>query len=298
MKVLVTGGSGFVGTHLIKALESSGHQTYNIDIVSREKPIDITDPSELSKVFSRFRPDVVVHLAALASIPFCEAHPESAYKTNVLGTLYVAKSAAKQKAKLIFASSAAVYGNPHHLPTYEDHPQKPANIYGATKVAAEHIVRTTARSRFVIFRIFNAYGSHCNRHYVIPDTIRKILSGKNPVQMMGTGEESRDFVYISDVINALLKGINADVTGIYNVGTGITTPIRVLARKIAQIMDLNVTFVFNGSMRTGDFKVNMSDITSIKKTLGWCPNVKLKEGLRKTVTWFKANMTKVTFSQL
>jgi nucleoside-diphosphate-sugar epimerase len=99
MKVLVTGGSGFIGTHLIKALESAGHQTCNVDIASQEKPIDITQPSELSKVFGRFRPNVVVHLAALASIPLCETHPVRAYKTNVLGTLHVTKLAKKQKAK-------------------------------------------------------------------------------------------------------------------------------------------------------------------------------------------------------
>jgi nucleoside-diphosphate-sugar epimerase len=295
MKVLVTGGSGFIGTHLIKTLESSGHQTYNVDVANQKNPIDIRQPLELSKVFSRFRPDIVVHLAALASIPLCETYPVKAYKTNLLGTLYVTKSAAKQKAKLIFASSAAVYGNPHHLPTPEDYPQNPVNIYGATKLAAEHLVKTIAPSSFVIFRIFNAYGSHCNRHYVIPDTIRKILSGKNPAQMIGTGEESRDFVYISDVIDALLRGINANVTGIYNVGTGITVPIKVLARKIAKIMGLDVTFVFNDSMRPGDFKVNMSDITKIKKRLGWRPKVKLEEGLRKTIRWFVANRAKTMF---
>jgi UDP-glucose 4-epimerase len=295
MRVLVTGGSGFIGTHLSKALESAEHQICNVDIASQENPIDITQPSKLSKVFGRFRPDVVVHLAALASIPLCETHPVRAYKTNVLGTLHVAKLAKRQKAKLIFASSAAVYGNPNQLPTPEDCPQDPINIYGATKLAAEHVVRRIAAIRFITFRIFNAYGSPCNRPYVIPDTIRKIFSGNNPVQMLGTGEESRDFIYIGDVIEALMRGINTDVTGIYNVGTGMATPIKVIAKKIAQIMGDDATFVFNDSMRPGDFKVNMSDITKIKQKLGWRPNVNLEEGLSETIRLFEANVGNAMF---
>jgi UDP-glucose 4-epimerase len=188
-----------------------------------------------------------------------------------------------------------VYGNPDQLPTTEDCPQDPVNVYGATKLAAERSVRRIAASRSVIFRIFNAYGSPCNRPYVIPDTVRKILSGNNPVRMLGTGEESRDFVYIADVIEALMRGINTDVTGIYNVGTGMATPIKVLAKKIAQIMGVDVTFVFNDSMRFGDFKVNMSDITKIKERLGWCQNVNLEEGVRETIRSFKANIGKTTF---
>ena len=283
MRVLVTGGSGFIGSHLIRRLANEGYEVFNIDIRS-PNPIDIRDVKRVKRVFEEFRPEAVVHLAAVASVPLCEQNPREAYETNVLGSLNIFKLCSEYGAKCIFSSSAAVYGEPNVIPTPEDAPKDPINHYGLTKLVGEYICRFIMKTNYVIFRIFNCYGPNCNRSYVIPDTIRKLTKNKNPIRMLGTGEESRDFVYIDDVINAILLAINKkDVIGTFNIGTGKNIKIRELAAKIAQIMGKKVRFVFDTKKRKGDFSISCADISKVTKMIGWYPKVSLDEGLKRTI---------------
>jgi UDP-glucose 4-epimerase len=288
--ILVTGGSGFIGHHLIKYLSRRGHNVYNIDIASNssQERIDVKDFENLSKVFKDIKPDVVVHLAAIASIPLCEKNSHECFETNVKGTLNVAILSNRIGSKLIFASSSAVYGIPSLLPTPTSHPTRPVNFYGLSKVLGEQIVRYFAPSSHVIFRIFNVYGPECYRSYVIPDIIRKILAGHNPVTLLGTGQESRDFIYIDDVLEAFRIAIETNVVGTFNLGSGNTYKIKDIALMIRDLMGRQlVTFTFEGKPRPGDFMINWADINDAP--LNWKPKIHIKNGLKMTVEWYLRN---------
>jgi nucleoside-diphosphate-sugar epimerase len=287
-RILITGGSGFIGHHLVRSLRSEGYDIYNIDLASEDplERIDIRDLKKLSHEFEEIKPDVVIHLAAVASIPICEEDPSICFDTNVKGTFNVAYLASKYDAKIIFASSSAVYGKPKVLPTPVSHPYSPVNVYGLTKALGEQIIMYYGKS-YVIFRIFNVYGPECNRSYVIPDVIRKVLRGENPVRLLGTGEEARDFIYITDVIEAFKIAIRQDTVGIFNLGSGKTYKIKDIANMIKNIMGKNVDIVFEGKPRPRDLSVNWADISDAIP--GWKPRVDLIEGLKETIAWYLHN---------
>jgi len=287
MRVIVTGGSGFIGSHLRKRLVKNGFEVFNID-VNRSNPIDIRNSKRLKQTFEEFKPEVVVHLAAIASVPLCEQYPRKAHETNVIGSLNVFKLCSEYGVRCIFSSSAAVYGEPEIIPTPEDVHEKPINHYGFTKLFGENLCRFILKDNYVILRIFNCYGPNCKRSYVIPDTIRKLALKGSLIKMLGTGDESRDFVYVDDVVNAILMAMEKDIVGTFNVGTGVHIKIRELTEKIARIMNRNVTFIFDTKRRKGDFSISCADISKITREFGWYPKTSLDEGLKKTVLSFLA----------
>jgi UDP-glucose 4-epimerase len=289
--ILVSGGSGFIGHHLIRYLLKRGYNVFNIDIASSipSEKVDIRDYEKLLKVFNAVKPDVVIHLAALASVPLCEDNVNECFETNVKGTLNMAMLANKHGSKLIFASSASVHGDPKILPTPVSHPVQPVNFYGFTKALGEQIIRYYVPSSHIIFRIFNVYGPECYKSYVIPDIIRKILAGHNPVLLLGTGEESRDFIYIEDVLEAFRIAVEDNVIGTFNLGSGEVYKIKDLALMIRDIMKkTHINFKFDGKPRRGDFKANWADIRD--SIPGWKPRYKLETGLRKTIEWYLKNV--------
>jgi len=285
-RVVVTGGTGFIGHHLINVLKKQGYTVLNIDIRDTTNPIDIRNLSLLSKTIESFKPEIIFHLAAVASVPEAEKNPHEAYTTNVIGTLNVVKIARKLNSKLIFASSSAVYGNPTKIPTSEEHPLAPVNHYGITKLTGEHIIMHEL-SNFVILRLFNVYGPECLRSYVITDTLARaiVYRHKNVIKMLGTGMEERDFVYIDDVIEAFMKAIEYDdEVKIFNIGSGKSTKISDLVKLIGRIMKKRFKIVFTGH-RKGDFLINCADIRKAQLYLKWSPKVTLNEGLKKTYNW-------------
>ena len=146
------------------------------------------------------------------------------------------------------------------------------------------------KENYVIFRIFNAYGEQCYRSYVIPDTIRKILGGLNPVPMKGTGNEERDFIYIEDVCEAFYVALKSDTVGTFNLGSGTRIKIKDLAKLIAEIMGRkDLKFVFEGRPRIGDIPILHADVSEGNIIPGWKPKTDLKTGLRNTIEWYKTH---------
>jgi len=287
LKILVTGGSDFIGHHLTKYLLNRGHQVFNVDIASNkaDERVDIRKFEKLKEVFELLKPDVVVHLAATASIPQCEEDVNLCFETNVRGTLNVAMMCHKLGCKLVFASSSAVYGEPLKVPMPVTHPLNPVNVYGLTELLGERIVQYYSPS-YVIFRIFNVYGPECYRSYVIPDIIRKILAGYNPILLHGTGEEFRDFIYIEDVLEAFRIAIETPITGVFNLGSGKAYRIRNIATRICDIMGMQgVELKFEGRKRLGDFTMSWADISEGNGLPNWAPRFDIRTGLKVTIDW-------------
>jgi len=300
MKVLITGGEGFIGKNLKIFLEHKNLEVYSIDISSdSDYRIDIRNYNKLEDIFYKVKPDAVVHLAAIASVVECEIKPHECFDVNVYGTFNVAKLSKKYNARLIFASSAAVYGIPQILPTPVTHQLNPINIYGLTKMIGEILIKNIMKDNYIIFRIFNVYGERCNRSYVIPDTIRKILSGLNPIPMSGTGKEERDFIYIEDVNEAFYVALKSAITGVFNLGAGTRIKIKDLVRIIAEIMNKSyLDFLFEGQPRIGDLPVLHADISEGNILPGWRPKTDLRTGLKKTIEWYKMHYSYYINSEL
>jgi len=284
VKLLVTGSSGFIGAHAVRNLAARGYDVQGVDLQAdrRSDRIDIADPTAVDRLFHRYRPDGVVHLAAMATVPGCELDPAGCLRANVLATVNIARAAGAHRARLVFASSAAVYGDLAPVPTPVATVAQPTNLYGISKLAGEGVVREYAPDSTCL-RFFNVYGEGCRRSYVIPDLIRRLAARPRALEMSGTGKEARDFVYIADVISAIEAGVRGRFRGTYNVGTGIRTSLATLAREIARLMGQpTVPLRFTGT-RPGDFRVNHADIRGRNRVPGWSPRTTLTAGLARTV---------------
>lgn len=289
MKILITGSAGFIGTNAMLFFNSKGDSVFGVDIMEEKGyKTDIRDYTQVEKVFEEVKPDAVIHLAANAYPQKCEVDCNPCFATNVDGTYNVAKLSKEYNSKFVFASTAAVYGKAEIWPTPVNSQTKPINLYGLTKLISESIVKYYLPENHVIFRIFNVYGEYCDRSYVIPDVIRKLMLDERPVPMLGTGTEERDFVYIKDVMGAFYKAIHSDVKeGTFNLGAGRVVSIKELAELIAKLMDFKgVQFKFPGKPRIGDINKLMSDISGNNAFPGWRPEISLEEGISRTIDYF------------
>lgn len=282
MKILITGGAGFLGTHLFRALESE-HTVSRLDIIGGRgvRKCDVGDRAVLADEMSRASPDVVVHLAAVASVQDCESDPTRAVRSNVLGTLNVADWCSEAGARLVFTSTAAVYNTESSGPMSTHHACNPSTLYGLTKWFGEEEIRRRS-SDAVILRLFNVYGEGCARSYVIPDLIRRARVATSVLEVLGTGAESRDFVYIEDVLQAFRFAIETHHRGIFNVGSGKCTSVKELATQILEIMRLELPVRFLGK-RDWDFSSNWADVADSNVLPGWTPRFDLSSGLRRTI---------------
>ncbi len=281
MRVLVTGGSGFIGSNLIDHLIEKGYEVENIDLQGPGHRVDVRNLDSLMKFVGRSEPDVIVHLAAVASVTLCEKKRHDCYTTNVLGTRNIAKVAAQYGVRVVFSSSSAVYGNG---PARVSLPPKPANYYGLTKKEGEEILKDELEE-VVILRIFNAYGPKCSRSYFIPDFIRKAVRGGR-ILLLGTGDEARDFIYVGDVARAIELSFYAP-PGTYNVGTGRLWRIRRVAELLADLLrerGYEASFSFTGYIRPGEFAPRAAAMEDAVPR--WTPEVKLRDGLELTVDWY------------
>jgi UDP-glucose 4-epimerase len=297
-KVLVTGGAGFIGYHLCSRLSASTSNLTIYDNLSSGTMQNVKDvPTakfvqgdilDLKTLLSQPKQDLIYHLAAQVVVGYSMENPLADFETNAKGTLYVLEKARKDDAKVVFASSAAVYGNPSVFPTPESYGFHPFSCYGLSKVVGEEycqMYREQYGLDIVITRFANVYGLRC--HGVIHDFLEKLAKNPDKLEIMGTGKQCRDFVHVSDVVQALtILGDKEDVNGqVYNLGLGKTVSILELAKMILTILNLqNRTKVSTtGVSWQGDVTKIWFDISKAKTELGWTPRVSLEDSIKEVI---------------
>jgi UDP-glucose 4-epimerase len=296
--VLVTGGAGFIGSHLCKKLSSLPSNLTIYDNLSSGKVENVkhlpqvhfvkADILDLKKLYSQEKADVIYHLAAQVVVPYSMENPIEDFETNARGTLNVLEKARKDDARVVFASSAAVYGNTTQLPTPETHGFSPDSCYGLSKVVGEQYCNMYSKQYgldITIVRFANVYGPKC--HGVISDFLDKISKNPDQLEIIGTGMQSRDFVHVYDVVEALLLCATNDVAigETFNIGFGKTTTIIDLAKKILKILGLTDKTVLKPTNVPwqGDIKTIWFDINKIEKTLKWHPKITLEDTLKELI---------------
>jgi UDP-glucose 4-epimerase len=293
-KILVTGGAGFIGFHLTKKLLETGADVTVYDNMSNGKPENVKDNPkaefvkgdilDVKKLSSLPTFDLIYHLAAQVVVPYSMENPTMDFENNARGTLNVLEKVRKDKARLVFASSAAVYGNPEQLPTPETYGFHPFSCYGLSKVVGEEysqIYTLQYGSKITIVRFSNVYGSRC--HGVISDFMDKLQRNPGKLEIIGTGLQSRDFVHVSDIADALVLASGENAVGkTFNLGFGETIKIIDLAKMMLKILNLaNKTFVTTtGQSWQGDINTIWFDIAKAKTELGWTPKIRIEDHLR------------------
>jgi UDP-glucose 4-epimerase len=303
-KVLVTGGAGFIGSHLVDRLVREGFEVVVLDDLSTGSLDNVKTHVENPK-FQFIRGDVrvrglvrralrdvncVFHLAAIANVDLSIRRPDLVNDINVTGTLNLLEESRRADVeKFIFTSSCAVYGEPVKLPVDEEHPTRPLSPYGVSKLAAEHYCAVYHRVHglnVVVLRLFNVYGPRQERSPyggVISRFIERLRRGLAPI-IFGDGRQTRDFVYVGDVVEALMLSMRSkDCVGMtINIGSGVEVSIRDLADKITRIFELRKRPIFSGP-RPGDVNRMCADIRKAREVLKFEPKTPLEEGLKACV---------------
>jgi len=294
MQTLVTGGAGFIGSHLLDALLARGDEVTTVDDLSsgrRERVpdgvtlhvVDIADPAAIAPVFADAQPEVVFHLAAQVDVRASVADPYRDARLNVAGTASVLEAARRAGARrlLLASTGGALYGETDLLPTPESAPLEPFSPYGASKAAAETYCALYTRLHglsTLALRFGNVYGPRQDPHGEagVIAIFAGAASERRPVTVFGDGEQTRDYVYVGDVVAGFLAAADADATGAVNIGTGIETSVLELVRA------LGVEPRYEPA-RAGEVARSCLDITHAAETLGWRAQVALAEGVERTV---------------
>ena len=304
MKILVTGGAGFIGSHLTDKLIENGHCVVVIDNLSTGKKenfnpkakfykIDIRSP-KIFQIFKNERPEIVFHFAAQADVRKSVQNPIKDAKINILGTLNVLENCKRIKVKkFIFPSSVGIYGESKILSASvkENNSLNPISPYPITKLTIEkylHYYQSQGLD-FVSLRYSNVYGprqSSESEGGVVAIFIKKILEGRKPI-IFGDGNQTRDFLYVHDAVNAAILSLKASPGSIYNVGTNREITINSLLRLLFDILNKKKVKPIFQPLRQGEIRNSRVDFSKIKRDLGWEPGCTLKEGLNKTIKWFK-----------
>lgn len=292
--VLVTGGAGFVGRHLVERLVARGDAVTVIDLrpIAPDEPNvaqrEVGDCTTAAALIAANTYDTIFHLGAPAYVPPSVDDPIADLKANVEQTLILLQALRRRPARLIHVSSAAIYGEPNVEALTEDMPPAPVSPYGIDKFAAEEHVRVAARLhgiRAAVLRYFPIYGPG-QRKQVVYDTIGKMLRSPGRIEVFGDGTERRDLVYVDDVVEAtLIVADRAPAHGeAYNVGTGTCVTIGEVVTQVARALGIEPQIDWTGSVRPGDSVAMVADITKIA-ALGYAPGTPFEDGIKRTVAW-------------
>lgn len=307
-KILVTGGAGFIGSHIVDRLLKEGFEVTVLDNLSngRRENIahhenrkdfhfikgDIRDVALVRKLIGDV--DAVLHEAALVSVPRSIENPLLTNEINVIGTLNLLEACRDANVRrFIYASSTAIYGDTEKLPIHERLTPHPVSPYAVSKLAAENYVKIYHKVygfNTVCLRYFNVYGSRQTYNSysgVITVFINRLLKNEAPI-IYGDGEQTRDFVHVQDVVEANMLALTKKtaIGETFNIATGTLTTINQLATMLQQIMNKTDLKPVYASPRPGDIKHSYADITKAKKLLQYKPRVSLKDGLVKLVRWY------------
>ncbi len=304
MRIIVTGGAGFIGSHVADAYAAAGHELLVIDSLwehggGRRANVpsgvslvhmDIRDEA-IGRIFADFKPEIVSHHAAQHSVAISARDPIYDAQVNVVGLLNVLEHASRNGArKIIFASSGATYGTPERFPIDETTPQRPSSPYGITKMVAEHYLRFYRENRdldFTALRYGNVYGPRQDPNGeagVIAIFIGKFLA-REPVRIDWDGEQTRDYVYVGDVASVNVAALERGSGQAYVIGTGIKTSVNEIYRTLAAIAGYEVP-VERAPRRPGDAREAQFDSALAKAELGWTPAVPLADGVGATYEYF------------
>ena len=302
MRILVTGGAGFIGSNVADRFVALGHEVAILDDLStgfREfvnpkahfYPADLSDPAAVDACVATFKPEIVDHHAAQIDVRKSVEQPRHDAAINILGSLGLLESCTRHRVrKVIYASTGgALYGEGRVLPATEDHPVNPEAPYGASKHALEHYLylwKLLHGLDYTVLRYPNVYGPRQNPHGeagVNAIFVGLMLQGKRP-RIFGTGDQVRDYLYVDDVVEANVIALDRGSGEMVNLGTGVGTSVNDIFRELKAITGFAGEPIYEGP-RPGEVQRIYLDATRAKERLGWTPKVTFAEGLRRTVEW-------------
>ncbi|MBA2432021.1 MAG: GDP-mannose 4,6-dehydratase [Chthoniobacterales bacterium] len=310
MRILVTGGAGFIGSHLVERLVAAGEEVSILDDFNdfydpeikraniaavaeqiRVHQLDLRNAETVQQLFHREKFDIVVHLAARAGVRSSITNPQLYYDTNVSGTLHLLEAArATGLERFIFASSSSVYGIAKQVPFSEElHLTQTISPYAATKIAGEFLCSTYShlyKMRIVALRFFTVYGARQRPDLAIHQFTRRIYEGQ-PIAQFGDGTTRRDYTYIDDIIQGVTAALGYDgpLFDVFNLGESETIELRELIAEIERALGRKAE-IQQLPEQPGDVPITCADITKARQLLGYKPTTKLREGLPKFVDWF------------
>src|SRR3972149_3209990 len=307
MKMLVTGGAGFIGSHVVDRLVLEGHSVSVIDNLSTGKienvnreakfhKIDIISP-RIERVFKKERPELICHFAAQMDVRRSVADPIYDAQSNIIGMLNLMENGLRYGVrKVIFASTGgAVYGEGVPYPTSEECIPRPISPYGISKLTGEHYLiyyNVSYGLNYVVLRYANVYGPRQDpfgEAGVVAIFNQKILRDEQPV-INGNGMQTRDYVYVDDVVDAVIASTYNDINDVFNVGTGVETSVNELFRHLIEITGKSHIKEVYGQAKKGEQLRSCLSYDKIRKALDWEPRVPLREGLTRTIEFFRGRL--------
>ena len=304
MRILVTGGAGFIGSNVTDRFVSLGHDVAVLDDLptgfrefvnpkARFFEASVTDRAAVERCFAEFRPELVNHHAAQIDVRRSVSDPVLDATINILGGLELLQACTRHGTrKIVYASTGgALYGEGRRLPATEDHPVNPEAPYGASKHALEHYLylwKLLHRLEYTVLRYPNVYGPRQNPHGeagVNAIFIGLMLEGKRP-KIFGTGEQVRDYLFVDDVVDANVIALERGDGEMVNLGTGVGTSVLDIVRELNGILDTHLEPIHEAA-RPGEIQRIYLDASRAQQVLGWAPHVPFTEGLRRTVEWSK-----------
>ncbi|MCX6783749.1 MAG: NAD-dependent epimerase/dehydratase family protein [candidate division WWE3 bacterium] len=309
MRILITGGAGFIGSHLQDKLITLGHTVSVLDNFRSGKKenvnpkaslleVDVRDAQGVLKAFEDFKPAVVFHLAAQNEVPYSMSHPEEDINININGMFNILEACRQTGVKkLVYSNTGgAYYGEvaEDRLPITEDEPvAHPSSFYGVSKACAEQYLKlygTVYGLKWVALRYANVYGPRQDGNKesgIIAVFTNKMLKGERPT-INGDGSHTRDYVYVDDVVKANLLALSYNQNDYFNISNGAEVTNREVYDTLAKILDIKADPIF-GLARPGDVLRNVLDNTKAARLLNWQPEVSLEEGIQKTIAYYKEN---------